>query len=443
MSSISTADARSQMRRVVASSFTGSLIEYYDFMLYSTASAVVFGKVFFSNLDGLTATIASFATFAAGYLARPLGGIVFGHFGDRLGRKKMLVLTMTLMAGVSTVIGLLPTYAAIGFWAPVLLTLLRVVQGIAVGGEWGGAVLMTAEHATSRRGLWASFTNAGAPAGLVLSTAVMSATAGLTTDAQFLSWGWRIPFLLSLGLLAVGLYIRLSVRETPAFEQLHEAGHDRGFPLLEVLRDHWRNLLLTVGVGLGAFIAQGTLTTFVVAYAVNVGFARPSVLNALTIASAFSVVLIPLWAGLTDRVGRRPVILAGAVSMGLFAFALFPMIRTGSWPMLLIALVLGVGILHPAWYGPLAALCSEMFSTSSRYTGASLGYQLAGIGAGVAPLVFTSMQKSFDNNTIGVSLIVAAFALLSVICVLAISETRHRDLAEPIAAENEFERQTL
>ncbi len=430
------ATARSELRRVVASSFSGSLIEYYDFLLYATASAVVFNQVFFSNLDPLTGTIASFATFAAGYVARPLGGVLFGHFGDRLGRKKMLVLTMTMMAGVSTVIGLLPTYAQIGALAPILLTLLRVLQGIAIGGEWGGAVLMTAEHATSRRGLWASFTNAGAPAGMVLSTAVMAFVASVTTDEQFVSWGWRIPFLLSVVLLAVGLYIRLSVRESPVFSEMHAQEPRAGLPLMDVLRNHPRNLLLAIGVGLGAFVAQGTLTTYLVSYAVGVGFTKDVVLNALTLSSLGAVFGIVGWSALSDRIGRRPVLLSGAVAMGVFAFALFPMVRTGETFMLVLAVVLGQSVIHAAWYGPLAALCSELFTTSSRYTGASLGYQIAGTGAGFAPLLFATLQKS-GGTTTGVSFVLAGFCALTVVSVLLLSETRDSSLRTAAAELDE------
>ena len=417
------------MGRIVASSFTGSLIEYYDFLLYSTASAVVFNQVFFSNLDPVTGTIASFGTFAAGYLARPLGGVIFGHFGDRLGRKKMLVLTMVIMGLVSFLIGLIPTYAAIGATAPVLLILLRVIQGIAVGGEWGGAVLITAEHATSRRGLWASFTNAGAPAGMVLSTAVMAGMAAITTEEQFLSWGWRVPFLLSIVLLAVGLWIRLSVTESPAFQALKDQKKETKAPLLDVLRNSPRTLLLAVGVGLGAFVMQGTLTTFAISYAVGAGFSRDTVLNALTLSSAVAVAGIIGWSALTDRVGRRPVVVAAALVLGAFAFALFPMIDSGSTALLVLAVVLGQGVIHSAFYGPLAALMSEVFSTRSRYTGASLGYQLAGMGAGFSPLLFASLQKA-GADTLVLSTVIAAFCLLSVICLLVLGETRDRDLVD-------------
>ncbi|NYI79847.1 MFS transporter [Nocardioides panzhihuensis] len=425
----STTAPRTQMGRIVASSFTGSLIEYYDFLLYSTASAVVFNEVFFSNLDPVTGTIASFGTFAAGYLARPLGGVIFGHFGDRLGRKKMLVLTMLIMGLVSFLIGCLPTYGQIGAAAPVLLVLLRVIQGVAIGGEWGGAVLITAEHATSRRGLWASFTNAGAPAGMVLSTAVMALMATVTTPEQFTAWGWRVPFLLSIVLLAVGLWIRLSVTESPAFEAMKEKKADAKTPLMEVLRNHPRTLLLAVGVGLGAFVVQGTLTTFLISYAIGAGFERPAVLNALTLSSAGAVIGIIGWSALTDRVGRRPVVLSAAVATAVFGYLLFPMLDSGSTALLVLAVVLGQSVIHAAFYGPLAALMSEVFKTSSRYTGASLGYQLAGMGAGLSPLLFASMQKA-GASTIMLSTVIAAFCLLSVFSLVRLGETSDRDLVD-------------
>jgi MFS family permease len=422
-----TSPNRIQLRRAVASSFLGSVIEYYDFLLYATASAVVFSKVFFSSLDPLTATVASFGTFATGYLARPLGGVIFGHFGDRLGRKRMLVLTMTLMGVASFLIGLLPTYAQIGALAPIALILLRILQGVAVGGEWGGAVLMSAEHATSRRGLWASFTNAGAPFGMVLSTAALGGTAAVLGEEAFLSWGWRVPFLISVVLLAIGLFVRLRVEETPVFKAA--ADHGTRAPLLDVLRHHPRTLLLGVGVGLSAFVAQGTLTTYLIAYGVRAGFARPDVLNALTLSSALAVVSIIGWSALSDRVGRRPVVLAGALLMAVFGFALFPMVNAGSVAVLTLALVLGQAVIHPMMYGPLAALYTEVFATRSRYTGASLGYQLAGLGAGLAPLLFAQLDASTGGGgTMMISVIVAACCLLTVICILALGETSRHDL---------------
>ncbi len=425
-----------QLRRAVASSFVGSLIEYYDFLLYATASAVVFNKVFFSNLDPLVATVASFGTFATGYLARPLGGILFGHYGDLLGRKRMLVLTMTLMGVASTLIGVLPTYDQIGVLAPIGLVVLRVLQGISVGGEWGGAVLMSAEHATTRRGLWASFTNAGAPSGMVVSTVAMTGTAAMVGEDAFLAWGWRIPFLLSIVLLAVGLFVRLRVEETPAFVAAQAAVPRKRLPVAEVLRRHPRVLALSIGVGLAAFVAQATLTTFVLSYGVQAGHTRQTVLNALTISSALAVVGILAWSAFSDRVGRRPVVLTGAVAMAVFGFVLFPMVDSGSVVQLTLALVIGQAVLHPMMYGPLAALYSELFSTEHRYTGASLGYQLAGLGAGFAPLVFAETQRLSGGGTTAISWTIAAFCALTVLCVLALKETSRRSLtaAEPALA---------
>lgn len=435
-----TQPSQTQLRRAVSSSFIGSVIEYYDFLLYATASAVIFNKVFFSSLDPLAATVASFGTFATGYLARPLGGVLFGHFGDRLGRKRMLVLTMTLMGVASFLIGLLPTYDQIGSLAPITLVLLRILQGIAVGGEWGGAVLMSAEHATSRRGLWASFTNAGAPSGMVLSTAVLTGTGSVMSEQAFLSWGWRVPFLLSIVLLAVGLFVRLRVTETPVFEAARDAAarneaawtpaaRRRKAPLFDVLRNHPKTLLLAVGVGLSAFVAQGTLTTYLIAYGVRAGFPRQAVLNGLTLSSALAVVGIVGCAALSDRVGRRPVVLTGALLMAVFGFVLFPMVNSGSTAVLTLALVLGQSILHPLMFGPLAALYTELFATRSRYTGASLGYQIAGLGAGLAPLLFAQLDASSGGGgTTTTSTIIAASCLLTVLCVLALRETRGQDL---------------
>ena len=425
--------SRSQLRRAVLSSYLGSVIEYYDFLLYATASAVVFNKVFFSALDPLAATVASFGTLATGYFARPLGGILFGHYGDRIGRKKMLILSMILMGVGSTLIGLLPTYAQIGVWAPILLVLLRIVQGIAVGGEWGGAVLMSAEHASSRRGLWASFTNAGAPSGVVLSTLALALAAGATGEDEFLAWGWRIPFLLSIVLLAVGLYVRAGVTETPVFAEA-ATGKPARPPLLEVLRHHPRNLALSIGIGFGAFVAQATLTTFLIAYAVDAGFPRPTVLNALTLSSAVAV------PGSSDSRHCRtasgadrscspapPRWRSGRSSSSRWSTA-------GRTILLALVVVVGQGIVHAAWYGPLAALYSELFSTRTRYTGASLGYQISGLGAGLAPLIFASVLAA-GGGTLLISIIIAAGCVISIACILIIRETATTDLTvDPEAA---------
>lgn len=420
---------RGQLGRAVLSSYLGSMIEYYDFLLYAAASAVVFNRVFFTSLDPVAGTVASLGTFATGYFARPLGGIVSGHFGDRLGRKRMLVLSMTMMGLSSTLIGLLPTSAQIGVWAPVLLVLLRVIQGVAVGGEWGGAVLMCAEHAKSRRGLWTSFTNAGAPSGLVVATVLMTISANATGEKAFLSWGWRIPFLASVVLLAIGLIVRSRVAETPVFTEAAES-RPATPPLLDVLRNHPRHLLLAIGIGLGTFVAQITLTTYVISYAIQVGFARQTVLNALTAASITAVVGIIGFSALSDRYGRRPMVLAGAAGMAIWAFLLFPLIDSRSTFQLTVAVVVGLGIVCACMSGPLAALFPELFPTRVRYTGASLGYQIAGIGGGVAPVVFASILAG-GGGTLPISIIIGAGCALTIGCVLALRETSSSDLNEP------------
>ncbi len=426
------------LRRAVTSSFLGSVIEYYDFLLYSTASAVVFAQVFFSDLSPLVGTLASFTTFATGYLARPVGGIIFGHFGDRIGRKRMLVLSMSLMGVASFLIGVLPTYGQAGAFAPLALLFLRIVQGVAVGGEWGGAVLISAEHATVRRGLWASFTNAGAPCGMAVSTLVLTGTSAAVGEDAFLRWGWRIPFLLSLVLLAIGLFVRLRVAESPVFaaEQDQGANGRRPLPLWDVLRHRPRVLLLGVGVGLSAFVVQGTLTTYLVAYAVQGGFERQTVLNGLTLSSTLAVAGIVGWSALSDRLGRRPLVTAGALALAAYSFTLFPMLDSGSTALLVLALVVGQSLLHPLMYGPLAALYTELFATRHRYTGASLGYQLAGLGAGFAPVIFTAIRAAAgDRATLIISCVIAAFCLVTVVCISALGETSRNDLTE--AAENE------
>jgi metabolite-proton symporter len=425
-----------QLRRAVLSSYLGTTIEFYDFLLYGTVASLVFNKIFFTGLDPLTGTVASFGTFAVGYLARPLGGIVAGHFGDRIGRKKMLLATMSLMGVASFLIGLLPTYAQIGIWAPVLLVALRLLQGVAVGGEWGGAALMAAEHATDgRRGVLASVAQMGAPTGMVLSTAILALFSGLPDD-QFLSWGWRVPFLLSIVLLGVGLFVRLSVQETPLFRQVQKSDSVSRRPLVDVLRSHPRNLVLAAAVGFGGFVAQSLLTTFVIAYAVRVGYPRPTVLTSLVISSGLAIITLPLFAAISDRVGRRPVILTGAIGMAVAAFPIFALIDSGSPAKLTIALILGQSILHSSMYGPMAALFTEMFGTRTRYTGASLGYQLAAVlGAGFAPLIAGSLLSAAGGtSTTLVSLFLTASCAITAVAIWFTAETHRRDLAAPAAA---------
>ncbi|MYT74612.1 MULTISPECIES: MFS transporter [unclassified Streptomyces] len=429
---------RAQSRRIALSSFVGSAIEFYDFLLYGAAASLVFNELFFTDLNALAGTIAAFGTLAVGYVARPLGGIVFGHFGDRVGRKSMLVLTMTLMALASFAIGLLPTYGTIGIWAPVLLVVCRLVQGVAVGGEWGGAALMAMEHAsTERRGLMASFANMGGPAGAVLATAVFAGFSALPED-QFLAWGWRVPFLLSLLLMAIGLFIRLKVTESPVFAEAQrraaeEPAAKQEAPLFTVLRRYRRNIVLSCLGGCAALVLQSLLATFMLTYATGAGFERSTVLLAQTVSSALHIFTIPAFAILSDRVGRRPVMITGALVTAAAAFPLFALVNSGSVALLFAAYIIGNPILQASMYGPMAAFVSEMFGTRARYTGASLGYQLAStLGAGTAPLIASSLLAAAGGGTHSgwVSVYLIGVCLVSAAAIALTKESHRTDITD-------------
>ncbi|MCP5551363.1 MAG: MFS transporter, partial [Akkermansiaceae bacterium] len=322
---------RNSVRRVVMASFVGTTIEWYDFFLYGTAAALVFDKLFFSGLDGFAAKLSSYATFAIGFFARPIGGIVFAHFGDRLGRKSTLVTTLILMGVATFLIGLLPTYATAGVWAPVLLVLLRLVQGFGVGGEWGGAVLMAVEHGHGdKRGFHASWVQAGVPVGLLLANAVFALCSRLP-EAEFLAWGWRVPFLLGIGLLGVGLFIRLRIFESPLFAKMAESGGTARIPVVEVMKKHPRNVALAMGARFAENASFYIFTIFVLSYATEIlKLERSVILNGVLIAAAAQLVAIPFFGALSDRLGRRPVYLAGAAALLGFPFAFFALVDTRS-----------------------------------------------------------------------------------------------------------------
>ncbi|MFF9277892.1 MFS transporter [Streptomyces griseosporeus] len=435
------------LKRIVAASLIGTTIEWYDFFLYGSAAALVFNKLFFPDSDPLVGTLLSFLTYAVGFAARPLGALVFGHYGDRLGRKKLLVLSLLLMGGATFAIGLLPTHATVGSAAPVLLTALRLVQGFALGGEWGGAVLLVSEHGDARRrGFWASWPQTGAPAGQLLATGVLSLLTAVLSDDAFGSWGWRIPFLLSGVLVIVGLWIRLSVDESPVFRQAlaqaeaRKAAQDgvaEKLPLVSVLRHHWRDVLIAMGARMAENISYYVITAFILVYATTAAdVSKQTALNAVLIASAVHFAVIPLWGALSDRIGRRPVYLIGAVGVGLWMFPFFALIDTSGFGSMVLAVTVGL-VLHGAMYAPQAAFFSEMFATRMRYSGASIGAQFASVAAGApAPLIATALLDDYGSST-PIALYVIAAAVLTVLAVLVAKETRLRDLAAVDPADDE------
>ena len=418
----------SHIRRVILASFIGTTIEWYDFFLYGTAAALVFNKLFFSNQDPLTGTLSAYGSFAIGFLARPLGGAVFGHFGDRVGRRAMLVWSLVIMGIATALIGLLPTYAWIGIWAPILLTVIRFIQGIGVGGEWAGAVLMAVEHSSAeRRGFHGSWPQMGVPAGLLLSTGIFAVVSNSLSEADFLSWGWRLPFLLSIALIAVGLFIRLKVMESPSFERLKQENREERMPLLAVIRQHPRELL----VGMGMRVGQNTIfyiyTVFVLSYgAATLHYPRTVMLTGVAIASVIGLFTIPYWGHLSDRIGRRRVYLMGALSSIFFAFPFFWMLGLGSTGLVWLAIVLGVNIGHDQMYGPQAAWYSEMYASQVRYSGASLAYQLASIAGGVAPLVATKLMATQGVNAVAGYVVFTL--VISAVAAYFAPETRHKEI---------------
>jgi metabolite-proton symporter len=422
-------------RRVIVASLIGTSLEWYDFFLYGSAAALVFGKLFFPTFEPLTATLLAFTTYAVGFVARPLGGIVFGHFGDRVGRKKVLVATLILMGAGTFAIGLVPTYATWGVAAPLALITLRFVQGLGLGGEWGGAVVMSLEHGNPRRrGLNASWPQVGVPAGNLLATGVLWAMSLLQSDAAFLSWGWRVPFLLSGLLIIVGLWIRVAVTESPLFAEVEAGGAKARVPLVEVLRRHPRGLLVAMAARVGTDVAFYTFALYVLTYLTRtVHLPKTVALTAVLAGSAVQLVLIPAFGALSDRVGRRPVYALGALAAAGWAFALFPLLDTANKTVIVLAVVVALAT-HAAMYGPQAAFVAELFSTRLRYSGASMGYQIAGIfGGALAPIIAVELVRR-TGDAFAVSVYVAAMLAITGVGLLFAPETSRTDIdAAPLA----------
>lgn len=422
---------QSRIGRVVLASFVGTMIEWYDYFLYGTAAATVFGRLFFPSEDQFISLMSSYASFAVGFFMRPLGGVIFGHFGDRVGRKAMLVTTLLMMGLATFIIGLLPTYETIGIAAPILLILLRLVQGLGVGGEWGGAVLMAVEHGHSgKRGLYGSIVQMGVPAGLLLATAVFSAFSSLP-DEQFLSWGWRVPFLFGILLLGVGIFIRFQVFESPLFDETKQRHGVSRLPILEVFREYPRSVLLAMGARFAENASFYIFTVFVLSYGTeSLDIPKQTILTGIWIAAAVQIFAIPAAGILSDRFGRKPLYLAGAIGVALFALPFFHLLQTRVDHWIWLAIVIAL-VIHSLMYGPQAAFFSELFGTRVRYSGASVGYQLASpLAGGVAPLIATALLQWSNGTTWPVGAYLIATAFLTLTSIALATETAHSQLTD-------------
>lgn len=393
-----------ESRRAVISSYLGSTVEYYDFLLYGSAASLVFPALFFSDLDPGLGIILSFLTLATGYIARPIGGLLFGHFGDKYGRKQILFITLMVMGIVSILIGLLPTYQSIGIAAPIALLALRILQGLAVGGEWAGATLMAMEHSGKKsKGLGASIAVSGGPSGAVLATLVLGGFS-LMPEEQFMSWGWRIPFLLSALLVVIGLYLRHRVTESPDFEQAKakeaQKSESASVPIVELFRSSSKEIGLGTLSGIAPLFIQSLLATFALTYAVSIGHSRSDALLMLTIANTLHIFTIPLMAAVSDRYGRRPVMLTGVVLGMILIWPMFELISHDNPWMMLLGFIIGNPIIQAVMYGPMGAFISEKFTTRTRYTGLSLTYQLTSlIGAGFTPIIAQALLEQAGGGT--------------------------------------------
>mgnify|MGYP001199041419 FL=1 len=426
----------SNIRKVALTSLAGTSIEWYDFFLYGAAAGLVFPKLFFGEASPTTALILSFLTFAAGFIARPVGGIIFGHFGDLIGRKKTLVIALMLMGISSTLIGLLPTYATIGVAAPILLTLLRFAQGIAIGGQWGGAMLLVTESAPKeKRGYYGAFAQAGAPIGVILANLAFIGVGLFTNEESFLAWGWRIPFLASFILIIISLYIQLRLEDTEAFKELESLKEQnpnedkviKSSPILEAIRKYPKRISLAAGAFLSVQVTFYILIAFLLAYGVETtDLNRDDLLMAVLIGSAIMVPTQFYFSAYSDRNGRKGIFMAGAALTAVWAFAIFPLMASGSFILAVLAIAVGLTFLG-MMYGPQAAFFAELFSTEVRYSGASLGYQLGAIiGGSFAPIIATLLWKNYD--IFWVSVYIAFASTLSLISVYMLTETFQKDL---------------
>lgn len=421
-----------ELRRIQFSSFLGTAIEYYDFILYATAAGIVFNRVFFIGLDQHVALILSFATLAAGYAARPLGGLIFGHLGDRLGRKTILVVTVLIMGIASTLMGLLPTAHQIGVFAPILLVGLRIIQGIAVGGEWGGAMLLAFESAPrKKRGFAASFAYMGAPAGTIIGTLALSGFS-LLPEEQFLSWGWRIPFIFSAVLMLLGIFIRMKVSESQVFKEMAKKPAPKKVPVAELVINHPTKLLRAIGSGLSGQMAQGLMGAWAIAYAVQQAVLHQSeVLNMKAIGGVFTITFVVIAARLSDRLGRRKVLIWGNLMGIILAFPVMWLLEMGSAMAFMLAIILGLSLVQGFTSGPYGAYAGELFPTHIRYSGASIGYQLAALlGAGFTPMMATALVAAGGGSLHMVAILWISFTAVSLISLVFSQDASKHEIHE-------------
>ena len=427
---------KKQTRRVLIASLVGSSIEWFDYFLYGTVAALVFNQLFFVTEDPTVGLLLAYASFALAFFIRPFGGIIFSHIGDRIGRKKTLVVTLSLMGVATFGMGLLPTYQAIGIWAPILLITLRLVQGLGIGGEWGGALLLAVEYAPpEKKGLYGSIPQMGVTIGMFMGTIALWLMTMLPEES-FMTWGWRVPFILSALLVVFGLWIRKGIDETPEFKKVQESGEIPKLPIVDTLKYHWREVLIAIGAKVVETAPFYIFSTFVVSYATtNLEFTRTSTLTAVMIATVVTTILIPVMGNLSDKVGRKKLYVTGTVAMALFAFPYFWMLQQGSVALLIIATVIGLGIIWAPITAVLGTMFSEIFDAKIRYTGISLGYQIgAAVAGGTAPLVATALLVRFDNSYIPVAIYIIFTALISLVSIWAVKDRSRQQRKQIVEA---------
>ncbi|CAN7440508.1 MFS transporter [Peribacillus frigoritolerans] len=423
---------KKQMRRVLVASLVGSSIEWFDYFLYGTVSALVFNQLFFVNEDPTIGLLLSYASFALAFFIRPFGGVIFSHIGDRIGRKKTLVLTLSLMGVATFGMGLLPTYQAVGIWAPILLITLRLVQGLGIGGEWGGALLLAVEYAPAeKRGLFGAIPQMGVTIGMLLGTVALSIMTLLPENA-FMTWGWRIPFIFSALLVFFGLWIRKGIDETPSFKKVKESGEVPKLPIVETLKNYWREVLIAVGAKVVETAPFYIFSTFVVSYATaNLGFSRTATLTAVMIATIITTILIPIMGNLSDKIGRKKLFIGGTIGMALFAFPYFWLLQQKSILLLIVATVIGLGVIWAPITAVLGTMFSEIFDAKIRYTGITLGYQIgAALAGGTAPLVATALLDKFNNSYVPVAIYIIFASVLSLAAIWAVKDRSNQKLDE-------------